>query len=487
MIDKNYNLLLVDDEEINLDLLHSTFRGDYNTYMASNGEMALKVLKDRPIDLIIADQRMPGLSGLDLLAKVRYTYPDTIRILITGYTDMDIVIDSINKGGIHRYIKKPWDPDDLKWVIDQELSSYKLILKNRELTKSLRDSNKELGTLYDELKEAKDRLSRENLYLRREVEKGYNLERIIGNSKTMDKVFKLMKQVITTDATVMITGETGTGKNLIARTIHYNGYRKNKVLFTQNCGELSETLLESELFGHRKGAFTGAVEDKKGIFEIADGGTIFLDEIGETSHQMQIKLLRVIEAGEIKPVGGIEYRKVDVRIISATNKDIKKEVKKGNFREDLFYRLNVFPIDIPPLRKRRDDIPLLIVHFLEECSKRLKKKIRGINRECMKMLITYQWPGNVRELRNEIERAVTLTRKGKSITPDILSGHIRGVKKVMQIDEDRYLKDVVGELEQQMIRDVLKRHGGNKSRSARELGLSRVGLHKKLKRYGIEA
>jgi transcriptional regulator with PAS, ATPase and Fis domain len=282
-------------------------------------------------------------------------------------------------------------------------------------------------------------------------------------------------------------GETGTGKELIARAIHYNGPRKQKLFVAQNCSALPDTLLESELFGHVKGAFTGATRDKKGLFEIADGGTIFLDEIADTSPALQQRLLRVLQEGEIRPVGSEKSFQVNVRIISATNKNLEELIKSGNFRADLFYRLNVFPIRIPPLRERREDIPLLADHFLREFQTKAGKKIKGIDREAMNMLMAANFPGNVRELENEIERAVTLANPGQSITPDLLSGVIKNEQSLLHsfLHHPGTLKDITESIEKFYIQEKLKQNKGNITHTARDLGLSRVGLQKKIQRYNI--
>jgi transcriptional regulator with PAS, ATPase and Fis domain len=303
----------------------------------------------------------------------------------------------------------------------------------------------------------------------------------------MQEVFQLMRKVIPTNTTVLLVGETGTGKELIARAIHYNGPRKKKLFVAQNCSALPDTLLESELFGHVKGAFTGATRDKKGLFEIADGGTIFLDEIADTSPALQQRLLRVLQEGEIRPVGSEESFQVNVRIISATNKNLEELIKSGNFRADLFYRLNVFPIRIPPLRERREDIPLLADHFLREFQTKAGKKIKGIDREAMNMLMAANFPGNVRELENEIERAVTLANPGQSITPDLLSGAIKNEQSLLLsfLHHPGTLKDITESIEKFYIQEKLKQNKGNITHTARDLGLSRVGLQKKIQRYKI--
>jgi len=351
-----------------------------------------------------------------------------------------------------------------------------------------------LDRAYQELQvidKAKDNLielaKEENVRLRREIEGRYRFDLIKGNSDPMLAVLQLCEKAIDSDITVLIKGETGTGKELIARCIHYNGRRKEKLFLTQNCGALPETLLASELFGYKKGAFTGAYKDKKGLFEIAHGGTVFLDEVGEMSPMMQASLLRVLQEGEIKPLGAELPRKVDVRIISATNSSLEEDVKEGRFREDLFYRLSVFPIDLPPLRERSGDIPLLAMHFLNEFNSKNNKSIRGISPQALQCLSQYPFPGNVRELQNEIERAMAMAQNRKQIEMEHLSTKVRtktcsaAYPPLLQ----GTLKDMVESLEKKVVAEALEKHRGNKTRTAEELGLSRFGLLKKIQRYAL--
>jgi len=320
-----------------------------------------------------------------------------------------------------------------------------------------------------------------------EAEWKYDFQNIIGQSKAMQEVFRLMRKIIPTDTTILLLGETGTGKELIARAIHYNGPRKDKLFVAQNCAALPDTLLESELFGHVKGAFTGAITEKKGLFEIADGGTIFLDEIGDTSPALQQRLLRVLQEGEIRRLGDDRVIKVDVRIISATNKDLQEKMREGSFREDLYYRLNVFPIRVPPLRERREDIPLLANHFLKKYCKKLGKNIPGFDKEALNLLMAAPFPGNVRELENEIQRAVALVDEGQPITADILSENIRGGQSsvVSILKKSGSLRELTESIEKYMIVEALKKNNGNITHTAQSLGLSRVGLQKKIHRYGL--
>lgn len=470
---KRPTVLVVDDEQPSLNAIYRSLRRDFEVVQSLNARSALEVLKSRPVAVIVADQRMPEMSGVELFREALQIQPDAVRILITGYMDIEATIHAINEGQVFYYISKPWEPDELRLIVHRAAERYQMMQENRRLM--------------DALKEANRRLQEENIILHREAEKQYEFQNIIGQSQAMQEVFRLMRKVIATDTTVLLIGETGTGKELIARAIHYNGPRKHKLFVAQNCAALPDTLLESELFGHTKGAFTGATMDKKGLFELADGGTIFLDEIADTSPAFQQRLLRVLQEGEIRPLGSEKSIRVNVRIISATNRDLKTAIQEGKFREDLFYRLNVFPIRIPPLRERKEDIPLLAEHFLQKYSRKIGKKITGISKAALKMLMNYHFPGNVRELENILERAVTLSDEGAEITPDLLPLESTSEGPVESGFEDtsRPLKEIVEEMEKRLIRKKLQEFGGNISQTARSLGLSRVGLQKKLKRYGI--
>ncbi|MFZ0392171.1 MAG: sigma-54 dependent transcriptional regulator [Calditrichia bacterium] len=468
-------ILVLDDEKPVLNAIFRTLRRDYEVVLSSDGQSALQVLKDQPVSVILADQRMPGITGVEFFQQARTIQPNTVRILITGYTDIDATIEAVNKAKIYYYISKPWEPEELRLIVQRAVENHHLVRENQRLM--------------EELKQANQRLQQENIILHREAEKQYEFDNIVGQSAAIQQVFRLMRKIIPTDTTVLLQGETGTGKELIARAIHYNGLRKNKLFVAQNCAALPDTLLESELFGHVKGAFTGASANKKGLFELADGGTIFLDEIADTSPAMQQRLLRVLQEEEIRPVGGSRNIRVNVRVISATNQDLQQAIAAGRFREDLFYRLNVFPIRIPPLRERREDIPLLAEHFLKKYSMKIKKSIPGFEPSALKQLTTRELPGNVRQLENIIERAVALGENGQRIRPEDLADgpSASGISRQVQLPEGESLREVVENMEQRMITAELRRQGGNITRTARELGLSRVGLQKKLKRYHINS
>ncbi len=482
-----HRILVVDDEPDILKLIEITFRGEYEILTARGGEEALALLRDQDVALILADQRMPGMTGSELLERSIALRPHAVRMMLTGYSDIGSAIEAINNGQVFLYLTKPWEETEIRQKVKRALEAHDLEAANRRLTEELRQLNA--------------RLVRENVELKREVESLYGFDQIIGRSPAMQRVFDLLTRVIDSSTTVLITGETGTGKEIVARAIHHNGPRRARLFVAQNCASLSESLLESELFGHRKGAFTGAVDEKKGLFEVADGGTIFLDEIGDMPPALQAGLLRVLQEGEIKRVGDTSVRKVDVRVISATNRDLELAVKEGRFREDLYYRLHVFPIHLPPLRERIEDVPLLVDHFLHRYARRANKIVTGITAEALDLLSAYPFPGNVRELENEIERAVTLAAPGEPIAPDLLSEKVARVvseaRKPGRADgpspapadppegEGRTLRERMQAHERALILEALERHGWNRTRTARALGISLRPFMEKLKRYGI--
>ena len=346
----------------------------------------------------------------------------------------------------------------------------------------------ENARLYGNLKRRTTQLESENRRLLQEIQDRFNFQGVIGSSRAMQKIFGTVSKVIPTPTSILLQGETGTGKELIARVIHYSGPRKERPFIAENCGALTETLLESELFGHVKGAFTGAVKDKKGLFESADGGTVFLDEIGETSTNMQVKLLRVLQEGEVRPVGGSKTIKVDVRVIAATNRDLAEEVKQKRFREDLYYRIAVFPITLPPLRKRDADVTLLANHFITQYAQKLGKKGLTISTRALNLLADYEWPGNIRELENEIERAIAMASDAKEIQVVHLSGKFKTgtCAPLDPLELNCTLQEAVTELEQRMVIKALKKSNGNRTQAAKNIGLTRQGLINKIKRYGID-
>ena len=456
-------LLVVDDEKEILRSLTLTFEDDYEVFTASSGTEALETLQQQDIALIIADQRMPEMTGAELLAKTLQTNPHIIRIILTGYTDTASLVQAINQGQIYQYITKPWERQELRIVVKRALENYELCLTNQRLLKELQAANNQLAS--------------ENEFLKREISKELKGAEIIGKSVGMQQVFELINKVINHSVTVMLTGETGTGKTLLAHYIHQQGPRKNKLFIEQNCGTLPEELLESELFGHKRGAFTGALQDRKGLFEIADGGTLFLDEISEMSPALQVKLLQVLQEGKFRRVGENEYRQADVRIIAATNKDLSVEIKKGQFRSDLYYRLNVFPIHIPPLRERIEDIPLLAEHYLHKCRRKLNHQVMGFNEEALQILHQYDYPGNVRELENLIDRAVILNNGAQIEAGEWLPRLPVNVNNLSRVEQFERIE----------IKRLLELHQGSLNRVAKELKMSRSTLWRRMQDYRLES
>jgi two-component system response regulator HupR/HoxA len=471
----SYGILVVDDEPAILESLELTLGSDYRVHTATSGEEGLDILEREDIALIIADQVMPTLSGVEFLEKAIERNPQAIRMMLTGYADIGSLARAINEGRIYRFIPKPWEPDEVRLNVKRALEAYELATENIQLAAALADAN--------------ERLRAENVYLRREVERRYGFDKIISSSRAMDSVFDVMEKVAETDATVLIVGETGTGKDLVARSIHYSGPRKDARFVAQNCAALPDTLLESELFGHSRGAFTGAHADKKGLFEIAHHGTIFLDEVAEMHPGMQVRLLRVLQDGEVRPLGSSQTRNVDVRVIAATNRDLRKDVEEGRFREDLYYRLRVVEIALPALRERKTDIPLLAHHFLDIANGKMGRKIQGFTNAAIDRLVAYEWSGNVRELANEIERTVALAGDVEAISVDMLSEHIRGALPALNVAPEELAGDLalnaaVDSLKRRMILAAIA-EAGSKTRAAEKLGIPRQSLQKMMKRLGL--
>jgi two-component system response regulator HupR/HoxA len=468
------SILIVDDQPEILNALERLLKEDYHILTAASGPAALEILAGQPVTVILADQRMPGMTGVEFLARALDQQPDAVRILITAYADITASIEAVNRGQIYYYISKPWEPEELSLIVRRAVEKFHLQHENKELAQKLHEANLQL--------------QQENILLKQNIKREYDFSSIIGHAPRMLQVFKLVSRIIDTSTTVLLLGETGTGKELIARAIHFNGPRKGEMFIAQNCGALPDTLLESELFGHTRGSFTGAVADRKGIFELADGGTVFLDEIADTSAALQVRLLRVLQEGEIKPVGGTKTIQVDVRVIAATNKNLEQMVSEHKFREDLYYRLNVFPIVLPPLHDRREDISDLVHHFIIKYAKKINKNITAITPPAMQLLTQAHYPGNIRELENEIERAVTLTDDNSAITPEVLSTRFHQAQIYAPTEKDllqRTLKDRVEELEKRMILHALQETNGNILHAAEKLHLSRAGLHKKINRYKL--
>ncbi|MGD9488222.1 MAG: sigma-54-dependent transcriptional regulator [Calditrichaceae bacterium] len=475
MTEKKDSILIVDDQPEILNTMKHIFRRDYDVLTAESGREALEHLKERDVAVILADQRMPVMDGVTFLSEAIKIQPEAVRIMITGYADIEASINAVNQAQIYQYISKPFEPDELKLAVRRAVERFRLSARNTQLQEQLLRANRQLAS--------------ENVELQKQVEKQLDLGNFIGHSPKMLKIFKLVRKVVETPTTVLILGETGTGKELLAKMIHYNSNRKDNIFVAQNCGAIPDTLLQSELFGHVKGAFTGAIQDKKGLFETADKGTVFLDEIGDTTPALQLGLLRVLQEGEIKPVGASKTKKVDVRIVAATNRDLRKDVQDGRFREDLFYRLSVFPLILPPLSERKQDIPELISHFLQKYTRRIGKEIERMDEEVIQILTNADYPGNIRELENEIERLVTLADQHGVISADMLSVRFQNteISTGFSLQKNHNLKEAVADLERTMITNTLREMNGNIQQSAMVLGISRVGLHKMLKRYGIEA
>jgi Nif-specific regulatory protein len=403
----------------------------------------------------------------------------------------EIRSDSVMRADITSVIVAPlWDGDSIRGVLQCD-NRANLMLRNDDLDlvaaiAGLATLAIENARLVQRLKLAEEKLRGEVKYLKGREEKR-RFSDIIGESSAMRDIFRQLEKVIDTRATVSIEGETGTGKEVIASAIHYQGRRRDKLFVAQNCAALPESLLESELFGHKKGSFTGADHDKKGLFEIADGGTLFLDEISEMPISLQAKLLRVLQEGEIRPVGAVQSKQIDVRILCASNKPLEREVEKGTFRQDLFYRLRVFPLRLPPLRERREDVPLLVDHFLRKYTAEMSKPVAGITPEALDQLQSYNWPGNIRELENEIQRLVIQCDPEGFIVPDLLAPAVRKVEGLLGrvAPKKGTLKDMMEEVERWLLTEALREHGGNKTKTAETLGITREGLHKKLSKYGM--
>jgi two-component system, NtrC family, response regulator HupR/HoxA len=465
-------ILVVDDEPSSVNLLRITLGLEYTVHTATDGPSALALLAEHPdIAVAIVDQRMPDMSGTEFIRQTIEPYPHLVRIILTGYTDIDSLIDAINAGRVYRYLTKPWNKDDLLVAVRQGIDVHGLSIENLRLQEELRRANAQL--------------QKENVHLRREVQGRYRFDEIVGSSPALRRTLRLLDRVVRTDASVLIYGETGTGKELIARAIHYNGARAEKPFLCLNCGDFTTETLSSELFGHRRGSFTGAVEDRQGLLKAADGGTLFLDEIGDAPESVQTRLLRVLDHGEIRPVGEDHPSYVDVRLIAATNRDLEEEVRAKRFRKDLYFRLNVIAISVPPLRDRREDIPLLVDHFIARLNGSKGRRVLGVTAEVLALLSAHRFEGNVRELENILERAFALADPGVHITPDLLPEHLARGARSEEAAGGGMLRAAVERFEQQLIREVLVENNGNQTQAAAALGLSRRSLIDKLQKYGL--
>ncbi len=453
-------ILVVDDEESIREFLDIMLRKEgYEVTLAEDGAKAIDLLKKKSFELIISDLQMPQVTGMELLKHVKDGFPDTLFMMITAFGTTETAVEAM-KMGAYDYITKPFKIDEVRIVIGNALKSKVLEVENRTLKKELGKEN--------------------------------SFQNIIGNTEPMHRIFELVRRVSQAPTNVLITGESGTGKEVVAKAIHYNGPLKDKPFVTINCGAIPENLMESEMFGHKKGSFTGAVTDKSGLFEVADGGTLFLDEVGELPLSIQVKLLRAIQERIIRRVGATDDIKIEVRIIAATNRDLEKMVNEGTFRQDLFYRLNVILIKTPSLRERRDDINLLANHFLKKYNERLNKNIGGISQEAMDILRKYDYPGNVRELENIIERTVAL-EAGSTILPESLppfvntpSGRKMASSHEIEIGQEGIdLDKIVGQIEKELLIKAIHVANGTKKKAAKLLNISFRSMRYRVEKYGL--
>jgi len=451
-------ILIIEDDDTIGSLLQRFLESEgYRVTFVLDSEEGIGLIKKESFDIIITDLKMPKSSGLEVLEEINNCNSESIRIVMTGFGSIDTAVKAIQLGAFD-YITKPLDLEELKITLKRALDHR--------------------------------RLQRENFLLRKQLKAKYKFKNLVGNSEEMLKVFQMIEKIADTDSTVLILGESGTGKELVARSIHYNSERKDKFFVPVNCGAIPENLLESELFGHEKGSFTGASRTQIGRFEKANGGTIFLDEVGDMSWTLQTKILRALQEREFERIGGLRTIKVDVRVIAATHQDLEDEIKKGNFREDLYYRLNVIPIKIPPLKERKSDLPLLINHFLKRLAKEKGYQVEGITKEAMEILVNYHWPGNVRELENLIERLVVLNGKdiiGKDhLPPNITRLYPKEENAKITLPENGLdLNMAINQLEKELIIQALNKSNWVKNKAANLLQLKRTTLLEKMKKNNI--
>ncbi len=451
---RKYTILVVDDDRNICKMIEINLRKEkeYVVETANSGEACLKMLREVSPDLVLLDIQMPGIDGIETLKRIRDEESRVPVIMMSAHGTIEKAVKSM-KLGAYDFITKPFAGDRLL-----------ITVRNALTTSSLKQ---EIDSLRSELKDR------------------FQFKNIIGQSGVMQEVFRSLEKVVNSNVTVLIQGESGTGKELIARAIHYhNTMRSGKPFVAVNCSALPESLLESELFGHEKGSFTGATGKRIGKFEVADGGSIFLDEIGLMTPATQAKMLRILQEREFERVGGNEMVKVDVRVISATNKDLEEAVRNGEFREDLFYRISVFPIKLPPLRERREDIPLLAAHFVNKYAQQERKEIEGISPDALELLMAYNWPGNVRELENAIERATVLATS-LEISPKDLPNTVRSIGEKKIYESDNTLSSWIEKLEEEALRKALLENGGNISQTAKKLGIGRATIYRKAKKYGL--
>jgi len=460
MTEPRARILVVDDRENMLSLFARILGEEYQLTTAGDGGRALSLVATQEFDVVVTDIRMPAADGFEVLAAVKSRAPDTEVIMMTGHASVQDAVDAMKKGA-YDYLQKPFDPDAALLVVSRALERRRLKLQAESL--------------------------------RRELEGVYSFHNIIGKSPQMREVFGLLEQAAGLDITVLLGGETGTGKELAARAVHYHSARKERRFVPVNCGALPPDLVESELFGHARGSFTGATGDKAGLFAEADGGTLFLDEIGELPLPVQVKLNRALQEREIRRVGDNRTVQIDVRVIAATHRDLKEEARAGRFREDLFYRLHVFPVRLPPLRERKEDIPLLAAHFLEKHARAFRREVEGLEPDALRALTGYPWPGNVRELENAVERAVAVAR-GKRVTLKDLPPEVKGLQEGSLPAEELAkmpFRDAVDLARERISRDylvaLLREFEGNVTQAAERAGLKRESLHRLLKQYGIRS
>lgn len=460
----NPRILVVDDEMIVCESCKRILEEEgYEVEIALSGKEAFEKMKATPYDIVITDLKMPEIDGMEVLRTFRKDYPEAIIIMITGFSTVETAVEAMKLGAFD-YIPKPFTPDEVSIVVKKAIEKKSLLL--------------------------------ENIYLRQELQEKYGVHNIVGKSKKMQEIYRVIAKVAGTDSTVLIYGQSGTGKELIARGIHFNSPRREKQFVPVDCAVLSENLLESELFGHVRGSFTGAVTTKPGLFEVADGGTVFLDEVGNISLAIQAKLLRVLQEREFTPVGGTKAKKVDIRLIAATNKDLEKMIKEETFREDLYYRLNIVPIYLPTLKERQEDIPLLAVHFLKKYAEEMGKTMKGFTPEAMEKLMKYPWPGNVRELENAIERTVVMIDEemvriehlilpGQKEEEIPMEQHVPVSSEELKEIKKQIREKAVEEVEKAFVLSALERHHWNVTRAAEEVGMLRPNFQALMRKYNL--
>ncbi len=476
---KRYPILVVDDEQDNLDAFRFNFRKTFDILTATSGPEALQVLEEKEVAVIVTDQRMPKMTGVELLREVKSRQPEAVGIILTAFTDVDVLVEAINLGQVYRYITKPWDAKEVRGVLQYAIERFDLQRENKRLAAQL---------------------AAYTGYLNQQIHGEFDFGNIIGDSGPLREVLSKVEQVAPTSSTVLLRGETGTGKELVAHAIHINSPREEKPFVRVNCASLAPGILESELFGHEKGSFTGAMERRRGRFELADGGTLFLDECGDLPMEVQIKLLRTLQERELERVGGNETIKVDVRVVSATNRNLEKMIEEGEFREDLYYRLNVFPINLPPLRDRLDDLPVLVAHFVAKFARSMGASPSAASSEAIQKLREYNWPGNVRELENIIERATILAkgsplaaqhldfgRRAQSTSSPTQSGPVPVVAAApAAADDGKSLAERLLDSERKEIIAAVEKSRGNIASAARTLGINRSTLYYRLRKHGLE-